>query len=452
MTDAPVPPHSLDAEETVLGAMMLAQSAVDAVQDVLKPDGSEFWRESHGCMYRSMLALVARGIPVDALTVADQLDKDGTLTEAGGIGKVQEIASLVPAEANAAHYARIVAEMATLRGLIAAGTAIVRLGWDRPGETGELVDQAEQMVFSLAHARVRSELAPVGVDLDDTWRQLEQLAKDGRTVIGVPSGLAELDRLTSGFQPGNLIVVGARPAMGKSGLVSTIAAHVALRVGSPVALFTLEMTRREIHHRLIAAEARVDLLKLRNGSLDSNDWASVTRTMGVLADAPLFVEDNSAITMLELRSQARKFAARHPDLALVIVDYLQLLSLGAKAENRTQEVSQLSRSLKLLAGELGVPVIALSQLNRQVEQRHDKRPLMSDLRESGSVEADADVIILMFRDEVYAPEDAEMDGTAGVCELNIAKHRNGPTDMVKVAFLAKHASFGNLAPRHLYSV
>lgn len=358
---------------------MLSGHIIDPCLEVLRP--GDWYRSSHQTIWDAIVSLHGQGLPTDAIAVVNRLTETGMLDAANGAARIHELAALVPAAGNAPHYARIIRELAGFRDLIRVGTETARRGWDRTGPLSEALDASEQEMFALAHHVTRSELAPVGADLQDTYAELQRLAEDGNAIVGVASGLGALDAKTAGFQPGNLIVVGARPSMGKSALVSGFCSHVALRLKRPVALFTLEMTRREVHQRLIAIEGLVDLLKLRNGQLNGDEWRRVTNTMGLLNDAPLFIEDNSAITLLEVRSQARKLAARHPDLALVVVDYLQLLTLGTKAENRTQEVSQLSRGLKLLAGELNVPVIALSQLNRQVEQRHDKRPLMSDLRE-----------------------------------------------------------------------
>lgn len=439
---------NLDAEESILGACLLTPRAIEAVAEILHP--GDWYRQSHERIYEAILALHGEGAAVDSIAVADRLEVSGFLKELGGKERIHVLAALVPAAGNAAHYARIVREMAALRGIATTGEQMVRLAYDRPAATPELIDKAEQMVFALAKTGTRTDLMPIGDGLDETWRVLETLAARGEAVVGVPSGFRDFDRLTAGFQPGNLIIVAGRPGMGKSSYGLSVAANVTIRTGLPVALFTLEMNRGEIQQRLMAMEGAVDLLKLRNGSLGREDWVRLGRVSQVLHDAPLYVEDTAAQTMLDIRGKARRLAARVPTLSLIIVDYVQLLASTGKQENRNQEISQISRSLKLLAGELQVPIMALSQLSRDVEKRHDKRPMLSDLRDSGSLEQDADLVAFLYRDSYYNAEDAELDGTAGVCEVNLAKQRNGPTDTVKLAFVDRFARFSNLD--HLHSV
>ena len=439
-TAAPVPPQNLDAEESVLGAMMLSSGAIGAVSELV--DASDFYRESHGAIYRSIIGLYGRGEPVDAITVVDELDRLGHLEGVGGQERVHELAALVPAAANAAHYARIVREMATLRGLIRAGNDIARLGFDRPGETVELVDQAEQIVFELSQQRVSGEFTHIDDLLKDSFERITLLMESGTDITGTPSGYRDLDRLTSGFQPGNLVIVAARPSMGKSALALCMAANVAVRNERPVALFTLEMSKAEVTQRLMCAEGKVESQRLRTGKLATDDWPRLTSACSKLTKAPIYVDDTGSITMMEIRSKLRRLKMREPDLSLVIVDYLQLMTSGTSVENRVQEVSQISRSLKVLARDLDVPIVALSQLSRAVEQRHDKRPILSDLRESGSIEQDADLVLFVYRDEYYNPEDTE---SAGIAELILAKHRNGPTGIEKLAFQKRYAKFSDLA-------
>ena len=379
---APIaPPQNLEAEESVLGAMLLSPGAIGAVSEVL--DASDFYRESHAKIYRAALALYAKGEPVDAITLVDELEERGELEDVGGRVRLHELAALVPATANAAHYARIVREMATLRGLIAAGQQIAQLGWERPGETQILVDRAEQVVFDLSQSRVTTEFSHIEDLLKESFERITALYEAGADVTGVPSGFRDLDRLTSGFQAGNLVIVAARPSMGKSALGLCIAANLALRHETPVALFTLEMSKSEVTQRLLCSEAKVESQRLRTGKLAQDDWPRLVAAGDKLMKAPIYVDDTGSITMMEIRSKARRLKTREPTLGLIIVDYLQLMTSGTTAENRVQEVSQISRNLKVLARDLDVPILAMSQLSRAVEQRHDKRPILSDLRESG---------------------------------------------------------------------
>ncbi len=388
---APVPPQNLDAEESVLGAMMLSPGAIGAVSEVL--DAGDFYRESHAKVYRAALALYARGEPVDAITLVDELEERGELEGAGGRGRIHELAALVPATANAGHYAKIVREMATLRGLIRAGGEVARLGWERPGDARELVDQAEQIVFELSQSRTSTEFSHIESLLKESFERITALYESGEEITGVPSGFKDIDRVTSGFQPGNLIIIAARPSMGKSALALCIAANLGVRHQTPVALFTLEMSKSEVTQRLMCSEAKVESQRLRSGKLAVDDWPRLTAACDKLAKAPIYVDDTGSITMMEIRSKARRLKTQQPNLGLIVVDYLQLMTSGASAENRVQEVSQISRQLKVLARDLEVPVLALSQLSRAVEQRHDKRPILSDLRESGCLTGESRVFL-----------------------------------------------------------
>jgi replicative DNA helicase len=436
---ARVPPQNAEAEEYVLGAMLLAPGAIGAVSEICKAE--DFYRQSHGHIYRAALALYGRGEPVDAITLVDELDKRGELDDVGGRSRIHELAALVPASANAGHYARIVHEMAILRGLIVAGQEIASLGYDRPGETVELVDRAEQIVFTLSQSRVSSEFSHIEQLLKESFERITALYEAGIEITGVASGFRDIDRITSGFQPGNLVIVAARPSMGKSALALCMAANMGVRLDIPVALFTLEMSKAEVTQRLMCSEAKVESQKLRSGKLAPDDWPRLTAACDKLARAPIYVDDTGSITMMEIRSKARRLKAREPRLGLIIVDYLQLMTSGSSVENRVQEVSQISRSLKVLARDLEVPILALSQLSRAVEQRHDKRPILSDLRESGAIEQDSDIVAFIYRDEYYNDESDQQ----GLAEVIVAKHRNGPTDTVKLSFLRRYAKFADLA-------
>ena len=436
---APVPPQSLDAEESVLGAMMLAPGAIAAVSEVL--DDGDFYRESHAKVYRAALALYAKGEPVDAITVVDELEERGELEDVGGRARIHELASLVPATANSGHYARIVREAATLRGLIRAGGEIARLGWEGVGEPVELVDRAEQILFALSQQRVHGDFTHIEQLLKESFERITQLFESGAEVTGLPSGFRDLDKLTSGFQHGNLVVVAARPSMGKSAFGLCVAANLAIRHRTPVAVFTLEMSTAEVTQRLMCSEAKVESQRLRNGRLAPDDWPRLTAACDKLAKAPIYIDDTGSVTMMEIRSKARRLKSKHPDLGLIVIDYLQLMTSGTSAENRVQEVSQISRNLKLLARDLELPILAMSQLSRAVEQRHDKRPILSDLRESGSIEQDADLVAFLYRDDYYNDESAQQ----GIAEVILAKHRNGPTGTVKLSFLKRYAKFADLA-------
>jgi replicative DNA helicase len=436
---APVPPQNLDAEESVLGAMMLSPGAIGAVSEIL--DAADFYRDSHSKIYRAALALYARGEPVDAITLVDELEQRGELEDVGGRSRVHELAALVPASANAGHYARIVREMATLRGLINAGSEVSRLGWERPGDAPDLVDRAEQIVFELSQSRVSTEFSHIEALLKESFERITQLYEAGEEITGVPSGFRDIDRLTSGFQPGNLIIVAARPSMGKSALGLCMAANIAIRHQLPVALFTLEMSKAEVTQRLMCSEAKVESQRLRSGKLAPDDWPRLTAACDKLAKAPIYVDDTGSITMMEIRSKARRLKSKEPTLGLIVVDYLQLMTSGSNVESRVQEVSLISRNLKVLARDLEVPILAMSQLSRAVEQRHDKRPILSDLRESGSIEQDADLVAFIYRDEYYNEDSPDQ----GLAEVILAKHRNGPTGSEKLSFLKRYAKFADLA-------
>jgi len=420
---------------------MLSPGAIAAVSEVLETHGAEFYRESNAKIYRAALSLYGRGEPVDAITLADELDERGDLESVGGNARVHELAALVPASANARHYAQIIRETATLRGLIQAGGEISRLGWERDGEAVELVDRAEQIVFKLSQQRATSEFSHIEELLKESFERITALYESGADVTGTPTGFRDIDRITSGFQPGNLIVVAARPSMGKSALGLCIAANVAVRHGIPIALFTLEMSKSEVTQRLMCSEAKIESQRVRNGKLAADDWPRLTAACDKLAKAPIYVDDTGSVSMMEIRSKARRLKSKHPSLGLILVDYLQLMTSGTTAENRVQEVSQISRSLKVLARDLDVPIVAMSQLSRAVEQRHDKRPILSDLRESGSIEQDADIVCFIYRDDYYNEESDQQ----GVAEVIVAKHRNGPTDTVKLSFLKRYAKFSDLA-------
>ncbi len=383
------PPQNPEAEESVLGAILISPGAMAAVVEILRP--SDFYRLGHGTIYKAAIELYSRGEPVDALTVADHLDKQSELEAVGGKIRLFSLANLVPATANVAHYARIVRELATLRGLIETGQKISRIGWERNGETIDLVDEAERLVFELSQQRVTGEFTHIDQLLKESFERITQLYEAGVDVTGTPSGYRDIDRLTSGFQPGNLIIIAARPSMGKSALALCMAANLGVRQGIPVGMFTLEMSKSEVTQRLMCSEAKVESQRLRTGKLAPDDWPRLTAACDKLAKAPIYVDDTGSINMMEIRSKSRRLKSR--------------------------------------------------QLSRAVEQRTDKRPILSDLRDSGSIEQDADLVAFIYRDEYYNDESDQQ----GLAEVILAKHRNGPTDSVKLSFLKRYAKFADLA-------
>jgi replicative DNA helicase len=431
-----VPPQNLEAEASVLGAMMVAEGAIAPVILDVRLGAEDFYRERHRIVFRAISHLYEKGEPVDALTVSELLTQHGEIAEAGGKDAVSELASTVPAPGNARHYAQIVKQNALLRRLLATSQQIQKSVHEREGEPGELVERAESLLFKVAHEERASDFRRVADVLGDEIDRLEALAKGDQAVTGTPAGFRDLDSKLGGFQPGNLIVLAARPSLGKSALVCNIAENVASKHGKPVAFFSLEMSEAELAHRFIACRARIPNDKLRKGSVAARDWPRVVRACNELEKVPLWLDDSSDLSLLELRAKARRLAASEGGLGLVIVDYMQLMRAADPRANRVEQVSQFSRGLKILARELGVPVIGVSQLSRAPEQRPDKRPILSDLRESGGIEQDADVVIFIYRASKYH-EDAD----PSEADLIVAKHRNGPTGDVPVVFLEQYPRF-----------
>jgi replicative DNA helicase len=437
-----VPPHNIEAEESVLGSMLLSKDAIAEVLELLREE--DFYRPAHRTVFRSVLELYGHGDAVDAVTVQEELRRSGALADIGGAPFLHTLVASVPTAANAGYYARIVKEAGVLRRLIDAGTQIVQLGFETPQDTEAAVDQAESLVYQVAQGRVTEDYHTLRDVLTTTLEAIERLHEDHREITGVPTGFADLDRLTSGLQPANLVIVAARPAVGKSTLGLDVARHAAVRAGVPTVVFSLEMSKTELVQRLMCAECTVDMQRLRTGRMEESDWTRLTRSLGKLADAPLFIDDSPGTTMMEIRAKCRRLKQRH-GLGLVVVDYLQLMQPSKRFENRQQEVSEISRSLKLLAKELDVPVVAISQLSRQTEARSDRRPMLSDLRESGALEQDSDVVLFIYRDELYDPESPRK----GEADLILAKHRNGPTDTVTVTFQGQYSRFAPMAARSL---
>ena len=433
------PPHDIMAEQCVLGGMLLSKEAIIQVVEILS--SSDFYRPAHQTIYDTIVDLFARGEPVDAISVHAELTKRGEIARVGGAPYLHTLTDTVPTAANAGYYARIVADRAVLRRLVEAGTRIAQLGYSGDGDVDDLVDQAQAEIFKVAERRTSEDYLPLSDIMPGALDELEAIASHDDTLTGVPTGFTDFDALSNGLHPGQMIIIAARPAVGKSTLALDFARSAAIKHQLTTVFFSLEMGRNEIVMRLLSAEARVPLHTMRSGMMTDEDWARLARRMGEVAGAPLFIDDSPNLTMMEIRAKCRRLKQQH-DLKLVIVDYLQLLSSHGRVESRQQEVSEMSRSLKLLAKELEVPVVALSQLNRGPEQRTDKKPQISDLRESGSIEQDADMVILLYREDVHEKESPR----AGEADLIVAKHRNGPTATVTVAFRGHYSRFVDMAP------
>lgn len=433
-----VPPHSLEAEQSVLGAILLDRDALLQVAEVLRVE--DFYREAHRLIYSACLDLEARGEAVDLLTVTEELRRRGELEAVGGASYLTTLTTVVPSVANAGHYARIVAQKAALRQLIQVAHRIAERAYDEDGDVIEIIDEAERLILQVAGGRYREGFVSIKEVLVNTFQQLERVASHKGEVTGLPT-FSDLDRLLSGLQPSDLIICAARPGMGKTSFCLNIAQNVAVKKKVPVAIFSLEMSRDQVVQRMLAAEAMVEQHRLRTGYLKEDDWARLVSAASLLAEAPIYIDDTPAITVMEVRAKARRLQAEC-GLGLVVIDYLQLMQAHRRVDNRQQEIALISRALKALARELNVPVLVLSQLNRGVEQRQDKRPVMADLLESGAIEADADVIIFLYRPQYYDPDTDKK----GIAEVIVAKHRNGPVGTVEMAFLPEFTKFVDLAP------
>lgn len=431
-------PHNLEAEESLLGAMLLSKEAIAVGVEICTAD--DFYKPAHGHVFEAVVSLYGQGEPADPVTVADELRRAGLLDAIGGQAVLISLQANTPAISNAARYARIVEEHALLRRLIGVAAEIAELGYQVPDDVTAAVDRAETLVFEVAQRRSVDTLAPLRDLLAKALDDLEALFDRGDTVTGVPTGYHDLDEKLAGLQPSNLVIVGARPGAGKTSFALGLAAHAAMERRVPVLVFSLEMSHLEITQRLLCGEARVDSARMRTGRLLEADWPKVSHAIGRLGEAPMFIDDSPNSTVMDIRAKSRRLKSRE-GLGLVVVDYLQLMTGRHSAENRQVEVAEISRGLKILARELEVPVVALSQLSRGLETRADKRPVLADLRESGSLEQDADVVLFIYRDELYNPESADR----GTAEVIVAKHRNGPTGVTQLAFLDHYARFANMA-------
>ncbi len=448
-----LPPQNLEAEQAVLGAVLIENDAINKVVDILSPD--DFYKEAHRKIYQAMLGMFDSGEAIDLVTLTNALRGNKTMDAVGGASYLSTLVSLVPTAANVKNHAKIVREKAILRKLIHSATDIITQGYDESttGRSVEtILDQAEKSIFEITQNKIGEPFVPLRKIVSHSFAIVEQLYERKEMVTGLPTGFVEIDRMTSGFQPSDLIIVAGRPSMGKTALCLNIAAHAAMDHGKTIAVFSLEMAKEQLVMRMLCSEARVDAHKLRTGYLAKEDWSPLSNAAGRLAEAPIFIDDTAALSVLEMRAKARRLKAEH-GLDLIIVDYLQLMRGHADSDNREQEISTISRSLKALAKELHVPVIALSQLNRAVETRgKDKRPMLADLRESGAIEQDADVILFIYRDEVYnkceCPRDGEcLCGRRGIAEVIIGKQRNGPVGKVDLTFISSYTRFENTEKR-----
>src|ERR671919_2635046 len=444
---ARVPPHDLDAERAVIGAMLVSETAVAAVAERLAAE--DFYSEVHRIIYGAMMRLYSRGEPIDQLTLTNELRSVNEFERIGGRPYVFQIVESVPTAANAGRYADIVRGKALLRAIIDVGSRITEDAFREPEDVSEALDSAEQLVYGVSNRTLREHLAPVSELAPGALEMIQRLYEAEGEVTGVETGFDDLDRLTTGFHKSDLVILAARPAMGKTALALNAIWHAAGIKGLPVAIFSLEMSKEQLVQRLISQVTRIRTQDLRSGNVGAEDWPKLVRGVAEVARTPIWIDDTAGITLLEMRAKVRRLASRlnaqgEAPLSLVVVDYLQLMiGQRARAENRQQEIAEISRGLKVLARDLNIPVVAIAQLSRAVEQRHDKRPLLSDLRDSGSIEQDADMVMFLYRDEYYNPDSDDK----GIAEVIVGKHRNGPTGKVQLDWLEQYTKFASLARR-----
>lgn len=435
-----LPPQNIEAEQSVLGAIIFDNEAMTKALEILSAD--DFYKESHRRLYNAMCGLFEKNEPIDIVTLNEHLKRNDELEAVGGISYLSYLANTIPTSANIRYHAKIVREKSLLRALIQTATHITSRVYEDSLDADEMVDYAEKVIFDIADKRTKTSFFSLKNVLNDTFKMIEHLYGKKEAITGVSSGFKDIDEMTSGFQPGDLIIIGGRPGMGKTALALNIAQHVGIDLKEPVAVFSLEMSKEQLAMRMLCAESMVNASHVRKGFIGKQEWPKLTKAAGRLADAPIFIDDSSAITVLEVRAKARRLKMERGGLSLVVVDYLQLMRSRGNFERREQEISEISRALKALAKELKVPVVALSQLNRAVEQRGDRKPGLADLRESGAIEQDADVIIFLYRDEIYNKNNPANKGKA---EIIIAKQRNGPTGIVNLTYLAENTRFVDFA-------
>jgi replicative DNA helicase len=435
-----VPPQNAEAEQSILGSILLDNQALNNVLEILV--ANDFYSESHRRIFTAIIELSDKNEPADLITLTNILKNKQQLDGVGGAAYLASLVDNVPSAANVGYYAKIVKEKAILRQLIGTATGILKNSYDNGMDVDDVLDEAEHSIFEISENKIRPSFYLLKNIIKDTFKTIERLYEKKNLITGVPTGFEKLDDLTSGLQKSDLIIVAGRPSMGKTAFALNLARHAAVEMGLPVAVFSLEMAKEQLALRMLAADAKVDSQRLRRGLVGETDWPKLTTAAGRLSEAPIFIDDTPAITVLEMKAKARRLKAEN-GLELVVLDYLQLMRAGGRKDSREQEISEISRSLKALAKELSVPVIALSQLNRKVEDRTNRRPQMADLRESGAIEQDADVIAFIYRDEVY--NTSEDNPEKGIAEIIIGKQRNGPVGTVKLAFLKEYTSFEQLA-------
>ncbi|MBM4271000.1 MAG: replicative DNA helicase [Deltaproteobacteria bacterium] len=435
-----VPPQNMDAEQSVIGGILLDNHALNSVLEILNV--SDFYSEAHRKIFAAIIELYDKNQPSDLITLSNILKSKNQLDQAGGISYLASLTDNVPSSANIGHYSRIVKEKSILRKLIGTATDILSKSYTSGAEVDTLLDEAEHAIFEISENKIRPTFSPFKTIIKESFKTIEKLHERKELVTGVPTGFMEIDDMTSGLQRSDLIIIAGRPSMGKTAFALNIAEYAALEAQIPVALFSLEMAKEQIALRMLSSVARIDSQRIRRGFLGEADWPKLVAAAGRLSEAPIFIDDTPAVTVLEIKAKARRLKSE-VDLGLIILDYLQLMRSGGYKESREQEISEISRSLKALAKELSVPVVALSQLNRKVEDRTNKRPQMADLRDSGAIEQDADLIAFIYRDEVY--NKSEENPEKGMAEIIIGKQRNGPTGLTKLAFQEKFARFENLA-------
>lgn len=433
-----IPPQSIEAEQSVLGSMLIDKEVIPVIMEILKPE--DFYRPDHKEIYDIIIELFDKAQPIDLITVSERLKLHGKLDLVGGLEYLTNIATEVPTTANVKHYAKIVEEKALLRKLIKASSDIVDLGFNASEEVSYILDRAEQNIFDILQKRSTQGFVPIKDVLVETFNKLEELYNNKGNITGIPTGFADLDFKTSGLHNSDLILIAARPAMGKTAFVLNLAQYAAVHGNVPVAIFSLEMSKEQLVNRMLSSEAMVDAGKMRTGKLEDNDWQKVAKALGPLSEAPIFIDDTPGVSITEIRAKCRRLKLEH-NLGLVVIDYLQLMQGSkSKSESRQQEISEISRSLKILAKEINVPVITLSQLSRAPETRTDHRPILSDLRESGAIEQDADIVMFLYRDDYYNPETDKKN----IAEVIIAKHRSGSTGTVELVWLGQYTKFANL--------
>lgn len=429
-----IPPQNTEAEQSVLGSMLLDREVIPVVMEHLKSE--DFYREDHKEIFDAIQELSEKGEPVDLITVADKLKSRGTLEATGGLAYLSNIASMVPTTANIKYYVEIVQEKSILRKLISTSSEIINMSYEAREEVAVILDRAEQGIFGILQNRTMKGFTHIKDVLVETFNRLEELYGRDNEITGVPTGFSELDRITAGLQNSDFILIAARPSVGKTAFALNIAQYVGIRARIPVAVFNLEMSKEQLVNRILCSEAMVDSHKLRTGRLSEEDWQKIGQTLGPLSEAPIYIDDTAGSSIMDIRSKARRLKLEKK-MGLVIIDYLQLIQ-GRNKENRQQEISDISRQLKILAKELNIPVVALSQLSRSVESRSDKRPILSDLRDSGAIEQDADIVMFLYRDDYYN-EDTEKKN---IIEVNIAKHRNGSTGTFELVWIPQYTKFG----------